>query len=44
MSQNRTFEIPIDLADRLEAAAKAMGLTLPEYIHFLQSYHNRGLD
>ncbi len=44
MSQTRTFEVPGEQADRLEAEAKAMGLTVPAYIEFLQNCQRRQHD
>lgn len=44
MSQTRTIEVSGEQADRLEAEAKAMGLTVPAYIEFLQNCQRRQHD
>lgn len=44
MSGTRVIEVPDDQADRLEAEAKAMGLTVPAYIEFLQNCQRRQHD
>lgn len=44
MRQTRTIELPGEQADRLEAGAKAMGLTVPAYITFLQNCQQRQHD
>lgn len=44
MSQTRPIELPTDQADRLEAEAKAMGVTVPAYIEFLRNCHQRSHD
>lgn len=36
MDQTRAIELPADQADELEAQAKAMGMSLPAYLSYLQ--------
>lgn len=45
MSQTvRPIEFPTDQADRLEAEAKAMGLSVPAYIEYLKNAAARNHD
>jgi hypothetical protein len=44
MSQTRTIEFPSDQADRLEAEARAMGLSVPAYVEFLKNCTERQHD
>lgn len=44
MSQTRSIELPVEQADRLEADAKQMGLSLAAYIEFLRNSQQRGHD
>ncbi len=40
----RPIEFPGDQADRLEAEAKRMGLSVPAYVEFLRNSRDRNLD
>lgn len=44
MSQTRHIEFPVEQAAQLEAAAKAMGMTVPAYVEFLKNCRERGHD
>lgn len=46
MSQVPTIQVPFpkDQFDRLEAEAKAMGLTVPAYINFVIEARKKGAD
>ncbi|HVU62454.1 MAG TPA: hypothetical protein VHC70_00650 [Phycisphaerales bacterium] len=44
MSDTRSIQFPADQADQLEAAAKAMGLTVPAYVEFLANCQRRQHD
>lgn len=44
MSATRPIEFPVEQADRLEADAKAMGLTVPAYIEFLKDCQRKQHD
>jgi hypothetical protein len=44
MVPSRAIELPKELADRLETEAKAMGLTLPAYVEFLEACQKHKLD
>jgi hypothetical protein len=44
MSATRPIELPVEQADRLEAAAKAMGLPVAAYIAYLENCHARQHD
>ncbi len=44
MSQTRPIQFPVEQAAQLEAAAKAMGLTVPAYVEFLKNSQQPGHD
>lgn len=44
MSQTRSIPFPVEQADRLEAAAKAMGLPVHAYVEFLGNAQERQHD
>lgn len=44
MNPTRPIEFPAEQADRLEADAKAMGLTVPVYVEFLKNCQRRQHD
>ncbi len=44
MSETRAIEFPVESADRLEAEAEGMGLTVVAYVEFLRNCQQRQHD
>lgn len=44
MKSTRSIAMPLELYERLEAGAKAMGLSVPAYIAFLEECKRTGHD